>query len=78
MLHRGGFEAHIRAADGVNTDWHRAVSATPAQVAIAGALVAVTPATAVVQLPQARQDARVLAHIHLIWTLEHAYIQSFV
>jgi hypothetical protein len=78
MLHRGGFEAHIRAANGVNTDGHGAVSATPAQVAVAGALVAVAPATAVVQFPQARQDARVLAHVHVIWTLVQACIHSVV
>jgi hypothetical protein len=71
-------EAHIRATDGMKADWHRAVRATPAQVAVAGALKAVAPATAVVQLPHARQQARVLAHVHIIWTLVRACTHAIV
>jgi chorismate mutase len=70
-----GREAHISAAGSRNTDWHRAVSATPAQVAVTGALEAVAPATAVVQLPQAHQQARVLAQVNVVRAVVQACIQ---
>jgi hypothetical protein len=75
---RGGSEAHIRAAGSRRTDWHRAVSATPAQVAVTGAPVAVSSATAVVQLPQAHQQARVLAQVNIVRTLVQACIHMLL
>jgi hypothetical protein len=73
-----GAEPHIRAAGSRHTDWHRAVSATPAQVAVTGALVAVSPATAVVQLSQAHQQAWIPAQVNIVRTLVQACIHTVV
>jgi hypothetical protein len=62
----------------MQADAHRAVGPTPAHVAVAGALVAVPPATAVVQRLDASQKARVLAQVHIIWTLVRACTHAIV
>jgi hypothetical protein len=63
--------AHVRASYAINTDWHRAVCATPATVAVAAALQTVTFATAVVQLSDTCQEAGILAHEVIIWALRN-------
>ena len=64
--------AHIFATNVVQTHELGAVGTAPANVAVAGALEAVAPPAAVVQLlPHARQHPWVRAHELVVRTLMH-------
>ena len=70
--------AYICASYVAYTSRHGAVCTAPATVAIAVTLQAVSLAAAVVEIPQTRQEARVVAHEVCVWALIDVCISGAV